>query len=81
MIPLRTLRVTREIPVGAIRVDRMPFERVLSLVDFLRKGGKVPPIRVQKLSNGQYRILDGRHRWMAHKLLTRPTILATYAEL
>jgi ParB-like chromosome segregation protein Spo0J len=71
------MRITRNLPLSCIRIDRLPFRRVLDLVRHLEAGGTVPPIKVQKTERG-FRILDGRHRFMAFKLLGRPTIPATY---
>lgn len=65
----------RELPLDCIRIDRTPFSRVLALTDYLRRGGRVPPIKVVKIPGG-YRIADGRHRWAAFKLLGRDKIHA-----
>lgn len=48
----------------------------LALIDYLRKGGSVPPIRLAIDKNGQARIKDGRHRYLAFKMLGRKTIKA-----
>ena len=71
------MRVIRELPISAIKMDRWPSQRVLGLVDYLRSGGTVPPIHVQ-VCGSRYRILDGRHRMMAFKLLGRDKIMARY---
>ena len=68
------------LPVSAIEMDRWPFDRVLGLVLHLQAGGTVPPVHVMKSSDGRYRILDGRHRMHAFKLLGRKSILARWGE-
>lgn len=95
-------RVTKWLPLSAIRIDRMPLNpSTLRLVDFLRNGGEVKPIQVQKVWEGwcdklgycpgydvlckekhlghyEYHIRDGRHRWLAYKLLGRDKIEVTF---
>lgn len=73
-----TMRQLGQIPVSQIKMDRYPFQRILGLVNHLATGHSVPPIHVKILRNGQYQILDGRHRVMAFKLLGRETILARF---
>lgn len=68
------------LPIGLLDVDRFPTKRVLSLVAHLAKGGSVPPIKVKKIYGGRYRVLDGRHRIQAAKLLGWSTILARWAD-
>ena len=51
---------------------------LVSLVDFMRNGGKVPPVKVQKGRHGEFILKDGRHRFVAHKLLGREKIEAKY---
>ena len=82
------MRVTRWLPISCIMMDRVVFSNVLPLVKYLEEGGEVPPIHVQKFKetdfrgvhHGGYRILAGRHRWMAYKLLGRTHIEARYGE-
>lgn len=67
----------KEILIESIYWDKLPINpTVLSLVDFLRSGGKVPPIHLQKGSEGGYKLRDGRHRVAAFKLLGLKTIEA-----
>lgn len=64
------------LPVQSIEVDKYPLNRrVLGLVAHLLQKRTVPPIHVQRTTWG-YRLLDGRHRILAYKLLQRPYILA-----
>ena len=43
-------RIRKWLPLSAIRIDRMPINRdTLALADFIRNGGEVKPIRVQKI--------------------------------
>jgi ParB-like chromosome segregation protein Spo0J len=67
------MRVYKTLPLSAIQIDRLPFKRVLDFVAFLQAGGVTRPIKVMRWSGG-YRIRDGRHRYMAHKLLGRTEI-------
>jgi ParB-like chromosome segregation protein Spo0J len=73
-------RVVQPVPVASVRVERWPSRKsVASLVEYLAAGGSVPAIKLQK-QPGEFRILDGRHRLLAHKLLGRPWILARWFE-
>jgi ParB-like chromosome segregation protein Spo0J len=64
-----------EINIESILWDKLPINpSVLSLVDFIRSGGELPPIHLQKSSKGGYRLRDGRHRVCAYKLLGIKTI-------
>jgi len=74
------MRVTSKLPINCIIVEREPIgPATLALADYLRSGGSVPPIHVERLGNGQYKICDGRHRVLAYKLLGRNEIEAHYA--
>ena len=67
--------------IGLIRMDRYPMNpSTLSLIDYLREGGKVPAIKIAKHPNGGYIIRDGRHRILAHKLLGRTKIKAKFSD-
>lgn len=80
-IQLRTVeRKIGRLHLGLLDVDRFPTKRVLSLVAHLARGGSVPPIKVKKLVGGRFRVLDGRHRIQAAKLLGWTTISARWAE-
>ncbi len=68
------MRIIKEIPIHNIKVDRFSISpETLSLVDFIRSGGEVPAIKIQKL-DGRYILKDGRHRITAYKLLGIKTI-------
>jgi len=72
------MRVVRELPISAIMIYRYPLcPRTLDLVRWMAGGGSIPPIHVLKTPTG-YRILDGRHRLTASKLLGRTHIKARY---
>lgn len=67
------------IAVSEIEVDRLPVgKRTLSLANHLAAGGLVPPVHVEPIGNGRFRILDGRHRTLAHRLVERRKILARW---
>lgn len=72
------MRHLGRIPLSLVDMDRWPFERVLPLARHLEAGGTVPPIHVAKTPHGRFRIIDGRHRVHAHKLLGRAEILARW---
>jgi ParB-like chromosome segregation protein Spo0J len=74
-------RITKHIPLSSIDVDHLPINpATLSLVDHIRDGGSVSPIRVHRVANGRFKLGAGRHRYVAHKLLGRTTIEAKLAE-
>jgi ParB-like chromosome segregation protein Spo0J len=72
-------QIHRKLPISAIELDRtLPVNpRTLALVDYLRSGGRVPEIHVERYEGG-YRIRDGRHRITAYKLLGWPQIDVRY---
>lgn len=73
------MRVIREIPVRHIIMDRWPHgRRTLELMRHLEAGGTVPPIHVEETGDGRYRILDGRHRVLAYKMLEYQYIVARF---
>lgn len=74
------MRVIRSVSIGSIQMDRHPLNpSTLSLIKFLEGGGDVPPIHVQRLSGGNYKICDGRHRVTAFRLLGRREIPARFS--
>ena len=73
-------RVEKQIPVNLIEFDKLPINpSVLSLVDFLRNGGAIPPIKVVLSGKGSYILRDGRHRLCAFKLLGLEKINAKFS--
>jgi len=71
------VRETREISIGLIDIDHLPLnETGLATTLALKRGVHMPPIKVAKLTDGRFLIRDGRHRYLAHKLLGRKTIMA-----
>jgi ParB-like chromosome segregation protein Spo0J len=70
----------RLIKIESILWDKLPINpSVLELVDFLREGGKIPPIKLQSCSKGGYKLRDGRHRIAAFKLLGIKEIEARFS--
>ena len=70
------------IDISLIKVDRYPMNiKTLNLIDYLRNGGEVPPIKVVKLPKGGYMIKDGRHRLLAHKMLGLSKIKAKFSDV
>lgn len=64
------MKETRLIKIESILWDKLPINpSVLELVDFLRDGGEVPPIKLQSSTEGGCKLRDGRHRVAAFKLL------------
>jgi ParB-like chromosome segregation protein Spo0J len=72
------MRIIKDHSINGVKADRIPITpRTLDLIEFLRKGGTVPPIHVTP-KHGYYSILDGRHRYTAFRLLGRKTIKIKY---
>lgn len=79
---VKNIRHVRLIDVKLIRMDRYPMNpSTLSLIDYLRTGGEVPPIKVATHPDGGYIIRDGRHRVLAYKILGIKKIKAKYSKL
>lgn len=73
------MRLQKLVPLAAIDIDRRPLNpKTLALVDFIRAGGMVPAIHAQRDELGRWKIKDGRHRFVAFKLLGKPSILVRY---
>jgi hypothetical protein len=71
-IPLDRLLLKPNIPAGASVLV------ISSLVLLYRNSGEdTEPILVREAGEGLYRILDGRHRFMASVIAGRTTVLAT----
>lgn len=74
-------RCIRAVPVSAIDIDRIALhKKTLAFAAAMRDGALFPPIKLAKLFDGRYRLLDGRHRYTATKLLERRNILARFSE-
>lgn len=74
-------RINKFIRVCSIEIDRYPINpTTLALVDHIRNGGDVPPIKVARKSTGGFAIRDGRHRVTAHKLLGIEYIEARFSQ-
>lgn len=56
--------------LNAILCDRpLPFDKkTLQYAKALEKGAKFPPIKIQHVGSGIWKVKDGRHRYLAHKL-------------
>lgn len=74
------MQIIRKVRLCQVRVvDRFPLNsRTYELAMYLDVGGKVPPIHVKKMEHGQYHVLDGRHRWVASKLIGAEWIEVRY---
>ena len=46
----------------------------------MKNGVVMPPIKLERKSNGRYILKDGRHRFLAHKLNGKKTIWANVHE-
>lgn len=76
------MRVTKYIPISQIDMDSYPMNpSTLSLIDYIREGNEVNAIEVLSLSNGRFRIKDGCHRVLAHKMLGLNRIKANYSTI
>lgn len=69
------MREIKSIPLACVKMrGKYPFDsRVLIYANKMVSGEAFPPIKVARES-GFYKIVDGRHRFMAAKLASRPTI-------
>ena len=75
------MRVIKEIPIRNIVVDRFSISpQTLSLCDFIRLGGEIPPIKIEK-KDGKYILKNGRHRITAYRLLGLETIKCKLYEI
>jgi len=75
------MRNYRSFPLSGLKVDRQPLgPRTLAIADHLRSGGSVPPIHVERKQDG-WHIKDGRHRYVAHKLIGATHINVKYGVL
>lgn len=64
--------LTKQIPISQIVIDNLPINlKTLSLIDYIRNNPNIilPPITVQVIANGKYKLKDGRHRYLAFKML------------
>jgi hypothetical protein len=73
-------RTIKMIPICQIDIDRLPIGRVsLGYANNVCSGSHFPPIKVARLNNGRYKILDGRHRYLAHMLNDKKYIKAKFS--
>lgn len=76
------MRVSRLIPMSQIQCDFLPIgPKTLALIKHIEKGGSVPPVKVQFNGKGQWKIKNGRHRFLAFKMLGIQFIPARWGEL
>lgn len=75
-----TVRKKDFVYIEGLQWDNLPInKKTLDLVFFIMSGGEIKPIKIMKFENG-YKVLDGRHRIAAFKLLDKKMILAKYYE-
>ena len=73
------MKLIKQIPISQIVVDKLPINlSTLSLIDYIRDNPNIilPPITVQILTDDKYKLKDGRHRYLAFKMLEIPNIIA-----
>ena len=74
------MRVTRLIPIGSVDVDRWALDlKTFSFAGMMINRQRFPPIKVSRRKCGRYRILDGRHRITASKIIGRMGIEARFS--
>ncbi len=74
------MRIEREVNINLIDIDRIPLSnRTLQYANCMERGDMFPPIHLQSLVNGRFRLLDGRHRFVANKLLDKIKILSRFS--
>jgi uncharacterized ParB-like nuclease family protein len=71
------MRKLEFIKMSTIMIDHLPLNPTgLATTVAMMEGVKMPPIKVVQLEDGRNKIKDGRHRYLAHKLLGKETIWA-----
>jgi len=67
----------KKIPISKIKnIQLVSNIKVGSLAKKIKSGKEIPPIEVEKLPNGQYRMVDGNHRLAASKAAGKKFIAA-----
>jgi ParB-like chromosome segregation protein Spo0J len=56
------------------RTEKLDRKKVTLFRQALRRGDRFPPVGVWKHRTGRYEVLDGYHRFHAHRLEGRKTI-------
>ena len=75
------MRITKTIPTHLIDIDRMPIHtKTLQYAICMQQGDVFPPVKLAKLSNGRYKLMDGRHRYLATRLNDRRLILGKFSD-
>lgn len=73
-------RTISPVDISLIAIDRMPIGPVALLYAIeMHNGSMFPPVKLQRGAHGRFILKDGRHRFVAHKLLGRKMISATYS--
>lgn len=73
------MRTEEDVYLNQIEIDRYPINKsTLDLIDFIRDGGEVKPIKVYEKSKGKFAIRDGRHRFTAYKMMGKQKIKVKY---
>jgi len=69
------------VPVSLIDCNNLPInKKTLIFALEMKIGGVIfPPVKLERIASGRYKLRDGRHRFSAHKLLERNTIRAKVA--
>jgi len=75
--------VIKDIPISSVVVEndqilRTLDYRILPLVEHLRSGRRTEHIWVIKIDDTHYKLTDGYHRYVAHKLLEKEFIEARF---
>jgi hypothetical protein len=75
------VRTIVTIPISQIDHGDLPINKKALTFALEMKIGKhiFPPVPVERLSNGRFKLCDGRHRLAAHKLIGRNEIRASVA--
>ena len=72
-------RVLAPVYISLIDTDRIPIGPVSLLYAIeLQRGSCFPPVKLQRAAHGRFILKDGRHRFVAHKLLGYRMISAVY---
>ena len=65
-----------EIRIITINKQSVEEDHVEEFVELLEAGGRLSPITVRKITEDEYRLVDGRHRLEARRRLGQTRVLA-----
>ncbi len=74
-----TTHVTTHIPLNLIDIDYLPIDRKsYELAKLIAAGTIISPIKLQRIAQGRFKLKNGRHKFVACKLLGYSHIAARF---